>query len=159
MTNRIESIKIESGDLDGIRKITDQSQITDTYALYLDDESHSFEGATEQLIFPTTEEEIVAILRDAYEKGTPVTIQGGRTGLTGAAVPLGGIALNLEKMIKLLYMEYDESQGLYSIVAEPGALLEDLVLAAVNEAMDKAQELASQRLGMITGGMKIPGLM
>ena len=39
------------------------------------------------------------------------------------------------------------------------AMLEDLVMAAVNEAMDKAQELATQRLGAITGGMKIPGLM
>ncbi len=38
------------------------------------------------------------------------------------------------------------------------AMLEDLVLAAVNEAMEKAQELASQRLGAITGGMNIPGL-
>ncbi len=39
------------------------------------------------------------------------------------------------------------------------AMLEDLVLAAVNDAMGKAQELAAQRLGSITGGMKIPGLM
>ena len=38
-------------------------------------------------------------------------------------------------------------------------LLQDLVLAAVNEGLEKAQELASQRLGAITGGMKIPGLM
>ena len=37
-------------------------------------------------------------------------------------------------------------------------MLEDLILAAVNEVMDKAQELASQRLGAITGGMNIPGL-
>lgn len=42
---------------------------------------------------------------------------------------------------------------------EDVAMLEDLVLAAVNEAMDKAQELAAQRLGAITGGMRIPGLM
>ena len=41
---------------------------------------------------------------------------------------------------------------------ELDVMLEDLVLAAVNEAMDKAQELASQRLGAITGGMNIPGL-
>ena len=39
------------------------------------------------------------------------------------------------------------------------SMLEDLVLAAVNEAMDKAQELASRRIGAITGGMNIPGLM
>ena len=39
------------------------------------------------------------------------------------------------------------------------AMLEDLVLAAVNEALNKAQELASQRMGAVTGGMRIPGLM
>ena len=38
------------------------------------------------------------------------------------------------------------------------AMLEDLVLAAVNEAMDKAQQLAASRMGAITGGMNIPGL-
>ena len=57
-------------------------------------------------------------------------------------------------------------QKLLSITIDPAAvdpddvsILEDLVLAAVNEAMDKAQELASQRIGAITGGMNIPGLM
>ncbi|MSQ22095.1 MAG: YbaB/EbfC family nucleoid-associated protein [Dehalococcoidia bacterium] len=39
------------------------------------------------------------------------------------------------------------------------AILEDLVLAAVNDAMDKAHELAAKRMSAITGGMKIPGLM
>ena len=38
-------------------------------------------------------------------------------------------------------------------------MLQDLVLAAVNEALEKAQQLAAQRMGAITGGMKIPGLM
>lgn len=37
-------------------------------------------------------------------------------------------------------------------------LLEDLVLAAVNEAIRKSQELAASRLGALTGGLKIPGL-
>jgi hypothetical protein len=37
-------------------------------------------------------------------------------------------------------------------------LLEDLVLAAVNEAMTKSRELAAERLGKLTGGLKIPGL-
>ena len=38
-------------------------------------------------------------------------------------------------------------------------LLQDMVLAALNEGLEQAQELASQRLSAITGGMKIPGLM
>jgi len=38
-------------------------------------------------------------------------------------------------------------------------MLEDMVLAAVNEAMRQAQELASQEMQKVTGGMNIPGLM
>ena len=38
-------------------------------------------------------------------------------------------------------------------------ILQDLVIAATNEAIDKAQDLAQTRLSAITGGMKIPGLM
>lgn len=37
--------------------------------------------------------------------------------------------------------------------------LQDLMVAAFNEALKKSQELASQRLGALTGGLKIPGLM
>jgi len=37
-------------------------------------------------------------------------------------------------------------------------MLQDLVMAAVNDAITKADELASQDLGRFTGGMNIPGL-
>ena len=37
-------------------------------------------------------------------------------------------------------------------------MLEDLVLAAANEALRKSRELVQQELGKLTGGMKIPGL-
>ena len=38
-------------------------------------------------------------------------------------------------------------------------LLQDMVMAAINEAIDKAQDMAQTRLSAITGGIKIPGLM
>ena len=38
-------------------------------------------------------------------------------------------------------------------------MLQDLVLAAVNEGIDKAQELAASRMSSLAGGLKIPGLM
>lgn len=38
-------------------------------------------------------------------------------------------------------------------------MLQELVQAAVNEALDKAQQMAQDRLGAVTGGMNIPGLM
>ena len=37
-------------------------------------------------------------------------------------------------------------------------MLEDLVMAAVNEAMDNAQEMAAKKMQTITGGLNIPGL-
>ncbi len=37
-------------------------------------------------------------------------------------------------------------------------LLQDMVMAAVNEATTKSQELASKHLGKLTGGLNIPGL-
>jgi DNA-binding YbaB/EbfC family protein len=38
-------------------------------------------------------------------------------------------------------------------------LLQDLVQAAVNEAMEKAQTLAQDKMAAVTGGLSIPGLM
>jgi hypothetical protein len=38
-------------------------------------------------------------------------------------------------------------------------MLEDLILAAVNDGMRKARELASAEMAKLTGGLKIPGLM
>ena len=49
-----------------------------------------------------------------------------------------------------------------SVTIEPEAaeevdLLQDMVLAAVNDASAKAQELAAQKMSVVTGGMNIPG--
>ena len=37
-------------------------------------------------------------------------------------------------------------------------MLQDLVLAAVNDALAKSQEMMSGEMGKLTGGMNIPGL-
>jgi len=38
-------------------------------------------------------------------------------------------------------------------------MLEDLVLAAVNEVLRKSQEIITEEMSKVTGGIKIPGLM
>ena len=38
-------------------------------------------------------------------------------------------------------------------------MLQDLVLAAVNDALNRSQEMVSGEMGKLTGGMNIPGLM
>ncbi|HET8524859.1 MAG TPA: YbaB/EbfC family nucleoid-associated protein [Thermomicrobiales bacterium] len=52
------------------------------------------------------------------------------------------------------------------IKIDPGAvdpddveMLEDLITAAITDAMAKAQSLSEDKLGALTGGIKIPGLM
>ncbi len=38
-------------------------------------------------------------------------------------------------------------------------MLQDLILAAINDALAKSQEMVSGEMSKITGGMNIPGLM
>ena len=38
-------------------------------------------------------------------------------------------------------------------------MLQDLILAAVNDALIKSQEMVSSEMSKLTGGMNIPGLM
>ena len=56
-------------------------------------------------------------------------------------------------------------QTIESIAIDPSTvdpddveILQDLVLAAVNEALSQSQQLAQDRLGAITGGLNIPGM-
>ena len=56
-------------------------------------------------------------------------------------------------------------QRVQSVALDPGAvdpddveMLQDMIVAAMNEALTKSQELAARQLGALTGGMKIPGL-
>ena len=44
------------------------------------------------------------------------------------------------------------------INAEEKEMLEDLIMAALNDGMRKARDMASSEMSKITGGLKIPGL-
>jgi DNA-binding YbaB/EbfC family protein len=38
-------------------------------------------------------------------------------------------------------------------------MLQDLIMAAVNDALAKSQDMVSKEMGKLTGGMNIPGFM
>jgi DNA-binding YbaB/EbfC family protein len=38
-------------------------------------------------------------------------------------------------------------------------MLQDLILAAINDALIKSQEMATQEMSKLTGGLNIPGMM
>ncbi len=57
-------------------------------------------------------------------------------------------------------------QELLSIKIEPEVvdpndvqMLEDLIVAAVNDVLKKAQEMVTEEMTKLTGGFKIPGIM
>jgi hypothetical protein len=57
-------------------------------------------------------------------------------------------------------------QKLVSITISPDAvdpddveMLQDMILAAINEAVEKSQNMAAEKMGALTGGLRIPGLM
>jgi len=65
----------------------------------------------------------------------------------------------------VLQMVMTGDQRLLSVKIEPDILnaedveiLQDLVVAAVNEAIERSQKLASDRMGSLTGGLNLPGL-
>ena len=54
-------------------------------------------------------------------------------------------------------------QEVQSVHIDPEAvedmeLLQDLVLAAVSDALSKSQDLAAEKLSVVTGGINLPGL-
>jgi len=60
----------------------------------------------------------------------------------------------------------DGQQRIHSVTISPDVInsediemLQDLVVAAVNEAIQKSQELAASHLSSLTGGLKIPGML
>ena len=66
----------------------------------------------------------------------------------------------------VIKVEVSGQREMKSIKIDPSAvdpddveMLEDLVLAAVTDAMEKAVKMNEEKMGALTGGIKIPGLM
>ncbi len=80
----------------------------DTFLDYLEDSSGLKGGWAEEVIFPESEEELIAFLKEANLKKIPVTISAGRTGVTGAAVPFGGTLISTENLNRTLEIYKDK---------------------------------------------------
>jgi len=91
----------------------------------LSDESR-LRGEAVAIAFPETEEEAVGALCEAWEWGWSITVQGGRTGIAGGAVPQGGAILNLSRMTRILGLRRRESDGSFVLRVQPGVTLSAL---------------------------------
>jgi len=76
------------------------------------------------------------------------------TTVTGSA---GGGAVEVEMTgefrVKAVHVKPE------AIDPQDAETLEDLIAAAVNDAIAKVQDISGKKMGALTGGLKIPGLM
>ena len=84
-------------------------------------------GTTPLLVLPRTVAEVASIIGICAETGTPVTPQGGNTGLVAGQIPQGEILLSLERLRAIREVEPTDDV----IVAEAG-----VPLAVVHEAAE-----------------------
>ena len=91
---------------------------------YLIDES-KFMGYADSISFPENEAELIEIINRLREEGTEITIQGGKTGITGASVPEGGHILNLSHMNHVIESK-TKADGTAFITVEAGITLMEL---------------------------------
>ena len=93
------------------------------YDEYLGDES-KLKGYADSISFAQSKEEIAQIIVHLSEASIPVTVQGGRTGICGGAVPLGGHILNLSRMNRITGLR--KTGDGYIIRVQAGVLLSEL---------------------------------
>lgn len=100
---------------------------------YLRDESKKV-GSAESISFPETQAQVCEIMAQMSKTGTPVTVQGSRTGLAAAAVPFGGHVLNLSRMDKVTGMHQEGDR--FFITVQPGVILQKLNKAIAARSFD-----------------------
>ncbi len=97
---------------------------------------------------PSTTDEVSAIMRAASEAGVPVTVIGGQTGTSGAAVPSdGGLALSLERMNAIT--EIDTLS--MTMTVEAGCILQVAHEAAEAEGAFLPIDLGARGSAMVGG--------
>ena len=100
--------------------------------------AYSYDGTTnwirepDVVIFPTTTQEVSAVLKIANAEKIPVTPRGGGTNVSGGSVPwMGGIALVMTKMNHILKVD---TVNLTATV-EPGVVLQNLTLTIAKDGL------------------------
>ncbi len=93
----------------------------DCYA-YAYDNSRNFHSPL-AVVFPLTTDEVQAVIKLCNEYRTPVVPRGRGTGTAGGSVPeVGGVALSLERMNKIISVDPDNRMA----IIEPGVLNQEL---------------------------------
>jgi D-lactate dehydrogenase (cytochrome) len=117
---------LNSNDIDILTAIVGEDNLsvraTDLEAHSID-ESHVPAHPPDVVVWPSTTEQVAAIVRHAGERGIPVVPWSGGSSLEGNPVPVnGGILLAMYRMKEILEVREDDLQ----VVVQPGIVYDDL---------------------------------
>lgn len=112
--------------IDRLKEIVGQSFVFTDQATRNDygrDETEDYVFPAQVVVKPQSAEEIAAIMKWANANDIPVTPIGGRTGLSGGALPIsGGIALATDRLNRILTIDEQNLQ----VITEPGVITQVL---------------------------------
>ncbi len=107
----------EGGELDEHPLWTTDLAVRQAYS----EDASGLTGLPDAVARPTSEEEVLEIVRHCHAHRIPITAQGLRSSTVGGPLAFGGVALSLERMARVL--DLDAARRV--VVLEPGANLGD----------------------------------
>lgn len=117
---------------------------------------YSFDGTAaiqklpEAVIFPTSTEEVQAVMRFANEKEIPLVTRGSGTGLSGGSVPAPNcMVVCLVKMNRILEVDTNN----LTLLAEPGVVTQEIAEAAAKSGLFYPPDPGSMKISTIGGNI------
>ena len=90
-----------SANLSELAALLHEDEILRDADALLTDQRRRYTGKAALVLRPQSTESVQKIMRFCFANRIPVTPQGGNTGLCGAAVPQGGVLLNLGRLNRI----------------------------------------------------------
>jgi glycolate oxidase len=107
-------------------------------------------GRPECVVFPTSTEQVVEIVKVARDFGLPLVGRGAGTGLSGGSIPTeGGVMVAFARMNKILEIDLENECA----VVQPGVVNLDITLAVQGDGYYYAPDPSSQKACTIGGNV------
>src|SRR6266536_3067880 len=109
-----------------------------------------FQALADFVVFPTSVEQVSAVVRLANREGLPFVARGAGTGLSGGCLPAeGGLVISLMRMNRVLEVDYENQLA----VVEPGLVNLHLSWAVAPQGFYYAPDPSSQQACTIGGNI------
>lgn len=123
--------------------------VVEDAAAWLTDQRGRYRGRADIVAQPQSVEQVQKLMRFCFDNRIAVTPQGGNTGLCGAAVPEGGVLLNLSKLNRIREINLADN----AITVDAGVVLQKVQEAAASAGRLFPLSLASEGSCQIGGNI------